>query len=686
VEVNTDANATEQDADTSPAIGGDLTADPNAPGMWRARIDRCIQEKKTHLINDWAENVDYRRGKPFSTVSDSDRVNVNIDWSLTKSKQAQLYSQTPPVYLTPKRPEFKMAVAKFQKNLNDTLTAAKMGTTVNETVIDAINAAGFGASISGYRSTTVMKDMPTIDPATLPPELQSALAQGTYQIPMESTPQVVDKQHYTKRISPADLLWPLEFTGSDFEEADWIGYTGRCYWSEAQREFGLTDEQKARVTSSAGNRDENLRQDDETSLTANEPVITYHEIYYWAIRFDANEKYFKKINRLVFVDGIEAPVKHEAWTGQKFDEASGKYVGSCRRPIVVLTLTYISDDAIPPSDTAIGRPQVKELIRARTQIVEQRERSKPLRWFDVNRVDPMIQDTLMRGTWQGMIPTQGSGDKVVGEIARSNYPREEFDFDRVAKSDLQEQWQTGPNQSGQFASGGRSAREAGIVDQNFQTRVGFERSRVAECIVAIAEIHAGLLALYGDFDYLSDQEIQALEQSWDYTHIANEFVYYIRPDSTILLDSNQRIDKLEKLLNLVGKSGYINPQPIIEELVALHGVDPSTVVIEPTPQEPPPPTISFRFSGDDLLSPIAIAMLLHAKQGPSPEELNAAKDMLRTAFGDNLPPEMSGMVAPHPNNDPGAPPQGSGLPANGDSRPNWTPIPRISKRHEELGG
>jgi hypothetical protein len=159
-----------------------LTADPNSPGMWRARIDRCIQEKKTHLINDWAENVDYRRGKPFSTVSDSDRVNVNIDWSLTKSKQAQLYSQTPPVYLTPKRPEFKMAVAKFQKNLNDTLTAAKMGTTVNETVIDAINAAGFGASISGFRSTTVMKEMPTHDPSTLPPELQAALAQGTYQI------------------------------------------------------------------------------------------------------------------------------------------------------------------------------------------------------------------------------------------------------------------------------------------------------------------------------------------------------------------------------------------------------------------------------------------------------------------------------------------------------------------------
>jgi hypothetical protein len=56
-----------------------------------------------------------------------------------------------------------------------------------------------------------------------------------------------------------------------------------------------------------------------------------------------------------------------------------------------------------------------------------------------------------------MIPIQGNGSAAVGEVARASYPAEEFGFDRIVKSDLQEAWRVGSNQVGNFASGERSA-------------------------------------------------------------------------------------------------------------------------------------------------------------------------------------------------------------------------------------
>jgi hypothetical protein len=61
---------------------------------FRTRIDACKQYRRK-LIPNWTTNIDWRRGKPFSSQADSDQIAVNLDWTLTKSKQAQLFSQVP---------------------------------------------------------------------------------------------------------------------------------------------------------------------------------------------------------------------------------------------------------------------------------------------------------------------------------------------------------------------------------------------------------------------------------------------------------------------------------------------------------------------------------------------------------------------------------------------------------------
>lgn len=616
--------------------------DPTSPAAWHARITRC-KTRKAQLVPDWAESVAYRRGKPFTDDSDTDRVAINLDWSKTKAKHANLFSQVPEVRLSPRTPAAapaaptpavpgappappapapSAAVPVFAEELNRLLRKARVGTAVDEAVIDCINASGFGAVMVGWERRTEKKDVPTVDDATA----QQLTAAGQ-PVPTEKVDATTDAQFTVRRFSPTDLLWPVEFTGSDFDDADWIGRSGVMTWAQAKHEFALSDNDKSQVSGGTTHAPDETLKDDTSDLADDVGLVEYDELFYWAYRFDPEERSYTRIKRLVFVGGIKEPKVDEDWAGQKVDPTTGKYLGACRFPIRVLTLTYLSDDCIPPSDSAIGRPHVLELMDSRAQMLLQRRRSIPIRGFDVNRVDPEVQTKLMDGTWQGMIPMNGPFSNAIWEIARANYPREDMEFDRVAKHDLDEVWQTSANQNSQFASGERSASEAQIVEKNFQTRVGYERARVGSFFLGIAEVAAGLLALYG--------EVQT--EGWDRATIQQDVVFSILPDSTVLLDANQRLQRLSSVLNMIGKSGLINPLPIINEIAELVGLDPTK--LQPQPQPPKPEMIKISVSDPiDVRDPIILAMLLKTGQAPTPDELEGAKQILAAATMGPQPP------------------------------------------------
>ncbi len=494
----------------------------------------------------------------------------------------------------------------------------------------------------------------------------------------------------------------MEFTGSNFDDADWLGRSGKAMWAEALQMFeGLKEEDKEKVLNAS--RTKNLR--DAEHDDQQEPVVEYDEIFYWAYRFDPEEKQVKKIMHMVFVKGLKEPVVNEPWKGQKLDPQTKKYIGSCKFPIRVLTLTYISDDAIPPSDSAIGRPQVDEMMRSRSQIVMNRDRSQPMRWANVDRVDPMVLDNIMRGEYQTIIPLQGDGSKAIGEVARASYPPESFEFDQIIERDLDNQWGMGPNQQQAPTKGRRSAAETNATTQSFQTRIGYERARVASFLVGIAEVVAGHLALFGDFPILGVEEIQKNDQTWDRTHIANDMVFWIRPDSTVLLDANQRIDKLMKVLNLVGKSGFVNPKPIISEIIELHGLDPADVIVDPKPPKPPDPNLSMRLSGiEDLTNPIVLAWMVKTYQ-ITPEEIDAAKKIMVSvgtpASGPPPEPKTGGPGGPAGSHPPGAQPPGGGGPPHvpgapvahplpmaqphpSAQHPDWHGMPKVVKREQDV--
>lgn len=693
----------ESQVETSAEKAAPVADDKKIAKIFKSKSDESKTNcRKYH--SEWRRNVELRIGHlatPFTTgiaIEDDVQTEINPDWALTKIKTANLFSQVPAVQGTHENTKYAAAVAPFMKALTYEIgeKRANVGVPMEEALNDVVNASGIAGVVVGYAARFENVDMPAeesipgpqgpIPTKSLPPEvLQQFVQMGV--IHMVPTPRVVSDKFFTTRLSPGDLLWPVEFVGSNFDDGDWIGFTGKTSWSEAKNDFKLTDDQKAVATSNSEARTNSLQV--ETEKARDESLrVKFDEIYYWRYKVDPEEKNFKSIWKIVFVHGIDEPVVHEQWKGQKYDETSRKYVGACKFPIRILTLTYITDNPIPPSDSSAGRPQVNDMRRSRNQMFDNRERSIPIRGFNTNRVDPLIAERLMNGTWQGMIPFNGDAQNSIWEVARASYPSEDMAFDQQTQRDLDRTWQVEPNNS----PGRKTKDEVNFGQQNFSTRIGQERARVASFFLSIVEILAGLMALYSDFPTLTDEEKQTMQGAWDSKSILHDLVLKIRPDSTIVLDSNARIEKLMKFLNMTVKSGFINAEPIIAEIAELSGIDPASVMIKP---EPPvdEPNVSFRFSGkEDMINPLVMAYLVKKKLAPTKEELTTAIDILKAAQAGEVPPPQGqggtpGAPPPPAGGPPAPPTPGQENPPGGNpAHPDWQMASKVASRSREMGG
>lgn len=703
-------DATIGDAPTDTTVDGTVSAEDAAANTKKkiednlhARAESSKRVRKNHYPS-WKSNVELRIGKIATAytgglrVDDQLQTEVNPDWSLTKTKTANLYSQVPTVRGTHENKQYAAAVAPFMKQLNYEIgdKRACVGVAMEEVLNDVVNAAGVGAIVVGYAARFLEVDVPAIDTSHIPPQqLQQLIA--TKQIPMTKAQRMVSDLFYANRISPTDLLWPVEFVGSDFDKGDWIGYTGRTSWAEGVNEWGLKEEQKQKVVAGEdAPLHENLRSEPDKPGIGEVQCVKFDRLFYWRYKVDPDEKNFKAIWEIVFVHGLDEPVVHRPWKGQQYDQQTGKYVGSCKFPVRVLTLTYITDNPIPPSDSAAGRPQVNDMRRSRSQMFQNRERSIPIRWFDVNRIDADIQNNLMRGTVQGMIPTNGDGTRSIGEIARASYPAEDFAFDQQAKADLLESWQIGPEQTGAGDSGRKTAAATNTTQRNFATRIGQERGRVAAFFLSIVEVMAGLMALYSDFPVLTPEEKQAMQSAWDSKHILHDLVLKIRPDSQIVLDVQSQIDRIMAFLNMTVKSGFINPKPLIIQLAELSGIEPDEVVIDPQPPKPEDANISYRFSGkDDLMNPFVVAILTAAGKAPTVEQIEEAKKLLLAALQPPTPAAPGAPGAAGPDGAPGAPPPAPGAPTgqppiprpeDAEAHQNMQLASKVAARSRDIGG
>jgi len=675
--------------ESSPQVDG-----PKTPQKVIDYFKNQIQVAKSHrrtFSSEWKRSVDLRLGRiaQINTngypITDGDdlQTEINPDWYLTKTKTANLYSQTPRVQLTHENKMYLPAIAPFSKALNYEIgeKRANLGVPMEEVLNDVVNASGIGAIFVGYAARFVDDEIPSIDLSPYSPEQQAELkAAGMVQ--MLPTKRLTSYRFFGTRVSPTDLLWPAAFKGSNFNDADWIGHTDMMGWANAKTEFKLndTDREKAVSGEQQDTQDDLRAQPEKGQLTAFE-TVKYDEIFYWRYRVDPAEPNFKAIWRMVFVHGLEAkgPVVDEPWYGQKAVDGTYDLVGATKYPIQVLTLTYITDNPVPPSDSAAARPQVNDLRRSRQQYFQNRMRSRPVRWFDVNRVDRVIQDSLMRGDWQGFVPTNGTGDRAIGEIARAAYPPEDMSFDRQTQSDMQAMWMVSSTQLASMSTGEKTAAEVETVQANFNTRIGQERALVQKFFLNSVEVLAGLMALYSDFPSLTEEERTTMLKAWDGQQVLTDLAFSVRPDSTVMLDSNQRVEKLNRFLNMTAQSGVVNIEPVIMEMAELSGLDPADVMKKPVEPPPAPATVSFRFTGkEDLQNPFVVALLVHNGQAPTPEDMRKAETMLaatQQGVDTVIPPEL-------PNGPANEPPPTNGEPASSEP---YGLMPKVAQRTEDMG-
>jgi hypothetical protein len=672
------------------------------------RIDACKQYRRK-LIQNWTINIDYRRGKPFQSQTDEDRVVVNLDWSLTKAKVAALFSQVPVVHVNhpPQTLDAGPWLHSFEQRLNDTLVVAGIEAATDEVLPDVINASGIGAVLIAHEAITEDVEMPVLDPSTLaagPDGIPPTTMPDGSPIPTTTIPRILDHRYTISRISPADLLWPINFTGSDFQQAPWIGRSGRITWAQAVQRFKLKDSDRDAILGEERNTLDRLVHDIDKDKTIADEMVGFDEVFYKEFQYDEAAKSYFSIHHLVFIQGKTEPVIDEPWKGQKTDPNSGQLIGAMKFPIPVLTLAYLTDETIPPSDTAIGRPQVNEINAARTQMILQRQRSLPVRTVDVNRVDPAIMQGLMRGVWQAFIPVQGAGDKIITEVSRAAMPTENFTFDKIAKTDLLEAWQLSDNQETSEVSASSKVGEEG-ASPSPKSQIARERAKVAKFLVTIAEILGGLLCLY--------EPPESFGQGFD-PAVCRTLAYSVLADSTVLLDSNQRLQRLLQFINFTAKSGFINLEPVLKEIATLSGLDPAVVIQAPSPKPPVEPNISLRLTGvEDMMNPLALAFLIKSGQAPEQELIDQAKKLIQEAVtppavppgtpGMPPPPGMPGQPPPPGMPPPPGAPQGPGgppplpqapppmstpIPPNpppppptpGNAHPTWSTMGKINKR------
>ena len=654
---------------------------------FRARIDTCKNYRRK-LISNWTTSIDYRRGKPFTSQSDDDQVAVNLDWSLTKTKQAALFSQVPQVRLShhPQSATSGPWLGKFENKLNDTLVIAGVEAAMDECLPDCINASGIGVVMVSFESISEDKEVPAIDLSMLPPQMMAQVQAtgmiGGQKVPMQTVPQIVDRRYVVQRISPSDFLWPLGFTGSNFDNAPWIGRSGRITWAEAMPKFKLKEEEKDKYTGDDKTILDKLTHDVEKDKIGVDQMVEFDEIFYKEQQYNPESKSYTAIHHLVFLGGKPEPVIDEPWKGQKLDEKAGILIGSMKAPVRVLTTAYITDEAIPPSDSAIGRPQVNEINKCRGQMIKQRERNIPVRWADINRMDPTIMQALMKGTWQSFIPVQGDGTRVIGEVAKSSHPHEDFKFDEIAKNDLNEEWTIGPNQMGSGAKV-ETKGESSEIANNFQTRVGRERAKVASFFVGIAEVLGSFLCLYEDPAEFGE----GFNPSY-----SKALTFSILPDSTVLVDANQRLSRLNQFVNTYAKSGFVALEPVLREIAILSGLDPNTVIKAPDPKPPMEPNVSLRMTGaEDMMNPLLLAFMIQSGQAPKPELIEQAKQLIQSAVTMPLPPAPGGPPPPMgPDGQPLPPPPGGAPQAPptpvGEANPDATILPKITQRSDDPSG
>lgn len=597
-----------------------------SPDYWRQQLDWSadVRQKK---LESWRRNTKayLDQLKP----SDPDGIRVPIEFSKTEQKKYQLFYRLPAIKLRPSartirssypqtpdgQPDFAQAPARDLKKaiaiFREVLTyyvgvkGANTKALMDEIVFDVLCPSGIAFVKLGYER---------YDNGTVPVQVgwEDVLNVGdvlglspSAKVPIyEPAPNIVCEQYYASRISPARGLIPAEFMGSDFNLADFLAHDFFILPETAKKRGWNIDGADIKANDKAAIvQDDRIMPLEQTGRRTGQ--VRCREVFYYPYRLGLHDNP-DKIRRLVFVGDNKTPVVHQDFKDQRFD-ARGKWIGGLKtHPIKVLTLRYVSDMAVPPSDCQITRSQSDELAEFRTQQMRHKRKAIPRLAVNVDAFpNEDAKNKFLRGEHYGDIPVMGAArlDKVALEISKPTLPPENAYSENQLKRDIDEAWALGGNASGVKEKGSPTATEIAAIAQATANRLGGEREKCVTFWLSLVESIGSLVQMYADredyVEIVGEDGAKSIE-AWDRDTIAGEFLYEVVPDSSLPPDAAADRDLALNAYNLLANDPFINREQLVRDTASAYGLDPDRLVRVPEPPKEEKPKVSVAIKGDDL--------------------------------------------------------------------------------------
>lgn len=566
-----------------------------------------LEESERRLekeISLWQTNIQRYKGQQpnLPNVGKDDTVVVNADFYNVEQKKDQLFYQTPEVQVAPNEPQLSAAAPLVKAVINnylgpDEIDAKRL---TDEVLFDILCPAGVGPTKVGYDRVQVDVTVPTerIDPLTQLPAFDEMGQPETTVIK-----KTIWSQYYWRRISPADFRRPVGFLSTRWDEAPWLAFDFKANAETLERDYNIDAKTVGDLNTTltlAGPNDKEF-------LTT---TATGTEIWYKAHVYDVNEKNPERYRRLVIIKGRKGKtgsvICHENSPYQVFSENGELLQGMRGNPLHPFSIRVVSDDSFPPSDCTISRNQVDEISKGRSQMMKQRDRNVPVRFFSKTGLRKETVSKLERGDIQAMIGVDGPVlDENFKEAAQASFPQENFAFNSIAERDVEKLWALGANQLGLQQDTGRTATELNLVQQGADTRLAGDRGRfIARYMVGVEKLFA-LIQMFADHEQIvpiiGDDGTRRLE-TWDKSKIQGRYAFTIKPDSSQRTNAAEERELTLRAFNVLGNHPMVNSQELLKLVAQKLGLDP-TLLINAKPPEPTrddKPKISINIKGDDL--------------------------------------------------------------------------------------
>lgn len=567
--------------------------------VWRRRITAALESTKP-AIEDGKTNVARYTGKYLATTPVEDTCLVPTDFYYAESKRGKLFHRLPAVYVKPELPGIEDAAIVFQAALNKKLGAKILNVlpTVKQVIMDCITGPGFGAVAVGYQ--------PIIGkPEQVQDQMTGAMV-----------PNLLGGYYFVSHIPSGDLLVAPEHIGLDFNKSPWVGQRFKEDVPDGDTQGGSSDVDDRRLTP--------LPQGAQAALRKQR---TGYEVWYRAHLFDDDVQHPDKIRVFkVYDDDRQTPVIVRDHPHQQYANSAGKLEKGMRGyGVKPITMRYVPDAWMAPSDASMARNTADELSKGRTQMLQSRDRNKAQWGFDSTRVDKDVQAKIEKNEIQGGIPFNGPGQDATWPITKGDAPHEAYKFNDYAQADLDRIWRLPAPSRGEVAEGSSTATEQQIAATASQEAHEGDRDVFLLWYVdEIAAEVAALMQLYAteqEFVELVGADAQRLKKipdevqqqakaagqdarvlvPWNMDSIQGLYAFTAKPNSQVFVDAAQELTQMMKQYQFLANSPNVNKAEMERQILAHGGLfDPSRIMQQPPPKQSPPPAVALSVKGEDF--------------------------------------------------------------------------------------